>query len=201
MEGYIEQASQDDDRKVFTFLRGVFVKSDDVGRAARAFSSLQYPGNFEIPEPAVDHYLYAGEIPWSRRFGGELRELGGSVRADRRDAFSTGMQTSGISVEIPVCRFGWESYHSELNQVSGMVLPAPAICDLLGLSNRQGEWDLRDRHGKLATMYRESRGSRDESRSNVTYIQSDLLSEYLTQTDRAHSRFPGAVQCVGKDGL
>lgn len=184
LEGYIEQASQDDDRKVFTFLRGVFVRSDDVGRAARAFSLLQYPGNWEIPEPAVDHYLYAGEIPWSRRFGGELRELDGSVRADRRDAFSTGMQTSGISVEIPVCRFGWESYHSELNQVSGVVLPAPAICDLLGLTNRQGEWDLRDRYGKLATMYRESRGSREESRSTVTYIQSELLSEYLTQTDQ-----------------
>ena len=133
LDGYIEQSSQEDDRRIFTFLRGVFVRSDDVVPAARAFSSLRYPGNFEIPGPAEDHYLYAGEIPWSRRFGGELRGPDGRRRGDRReDAFSAAIGAIGIGVEIPVRRFGWESYHSELNQVSGVLVPAPGVCDSLG---------------------------------------------------------------------
>ena len=32
-------------------------------------------------------------------------------------------------VEVPVYRFTWEGYHSELNQVSSVYVPAPALCD------------------------------------------------------------------------
>ena len=35
LEGYIEQTSPEDDRRVFTFLRGVLIKSGEVGAAAR----------------------------------------------------------------------------------------------------------------------------------------------------------------------
>ena len=136
LEGYIEQMSPTDDRRIFTFLRGVFVKTNQVAVAVRAFDSLRYPGNFEIPEPLDDHYIYAGEIPWSWRFGGELRRGNRMSRPDRREALGgrMGSPGSGVQVEVPVCRFAWESYHSGLNQVSGIVVPAPRVCEVVGLS-------------------------------------------------------------------
>ena len=90
LEGYIEQVPSMDDRRIFTFLRGVFVKINQVAVAVKAFESLRYPGNFEIPEPLDVHYIYAGEIPWSWRFGGELRRGNGMSRPDRREALGVG---------------------------------------------------------------------------------------------------------------
>lgn len=85
-------------------------------------------------------------------------------------------------MEVPVCRFSWESYHSELNQVGGVVVPAPRICAVLRLSNRQGEWDLRDRDGKVGTLYRVCQRDRPEQRFSLTYMRTDLLAEYLRLT-------------------
>jgi len=88
----------------------------------------------------------------------------------------------GIPVEVPVYRFTWERYHSPLNQVSGITVPAPALCEQLSLSNRQGEWDLYDPDGYVATIYREFKTSEDTFHSYFLYLRSDLLKEYLDYT-------------------
>ena len=79
------------------------------------------------------------------------------------------------SRQVPVSEFGWESYHSTLNQVSGMTVPAPALCERLGLSNRRGEWDLYDHKGNVATVYRESKDDDDVFRSHLLYLRADLM--------------------------
>lgn len=185
LEGYIEQSATTDDRRIFTLLRGVFVVVDQLPGLLARFDSVAYPGNLAIPEPQEDHYTYAGEISWSGRYGSNLRGAGGEAQPDRREAFAYHDGTRwqpGIPIEVPVCRFGWESYHSELNQVSGIILPAPALCERLRLSNHQGEWDLYDPAGKVATMYREFKGNHDTFDSHLSYIRSDLLAEYLMES-------------------
>ena len=186
LEGYIEQTAPEDDRRIFTFLRGVFVGNNQVGDAARAFEALRYPGNHAVPEPEGHYYLYAGEIPWSERYGDGFRSREGRGKADCREAFSRGwdMEGEGVRVEIPVCRFAWEGHHSELNQVSGALMPAPEMCVSLRLSNRQGEWDLRDEDGNVATMYRESPEDQRTCSSRLAYIRRDLLLEYLASTEQ-----------------
>ena len=184
LEGYVEQTSPGDDRRVFTFLRGVFVRNHQIDSAIAAFNSLQYPGNWEIPEPADDHYVYAGEIPWSVRFGSGFRRRNGTARPDRRSGLGGrhGRRRNKVLMEVPVCRFSWESYHSELNRVSGVVVPAPRICEVLGLSSRRGEWDLRDRDDNVGTLYRVHHQDRQEQRASFAYIRTDLLAEYLGRT-------------------
>ena len=78
--------------------------------------------------------------------------------------------------------FAWESYHSELNQVSNVYVPAPALCEQLGLCNHHGEWDMYDQDSEVATMYRESKQEQDTSASHLTYIRSDLLDKYLRES-------------------
>lgn len=181
LNGFIEQSSRDDERRVFTFLRGLLVEDDQVERFLATFRSIEYPGNIDIPAPREDYYTYAGEIPWSPRFGKSLREPDGRAKRDVREAFAL-HGDGGIPVEVPVYRFTWERYHSPLNQVSGITVPAPALCEQLSLSNRQGEWDLYDPDGYVATIYREFKTSEDTFHSYFLYLRSDLLKEYLDYT-------------------
>ena len=88
----------------------------------------------------------------------------------------------GIPVEVPVYRFAWESYHSPLNQVSGIMVLAPALCEHLRLSNQQGKWDLYDQYGRVATIYREFKADKDTSRSYLLYLRADLMERYLDYT-------------------
>ncbi len=181
LDGYIEQSSKDDPRCVFTFLRGLLVERGHVKKLLAAFKTVEYPGNMAIPEPTEDYYTYAGEIPWSPRFGSHLREQDGRVKRDIRKAFSRHSST-GIPVEVPVYSFAWEGYHSPLNQVSGITVPAPAICEQLSLVNRQGEWDLYDQGGRVATIYRKFKADEDTFRSHLLYLRADLMKCYLNHT-------------------
>jgi len=188
LNGFIEQSYRDDERRVFAFLRGLLVKPDHVEKLLAIFNEVEYPGNMAIPEPLEDYYAYAGEIPWSPRFGRSLREPDGRARRDIREAFSLhdGKQwLPGTPVEVPVYNFAWESYHSSLNQVSGIIVPAPALCEQLRLSNRQGEWDLYDPEGHIGTMYREFKADEDTSRSYLLYLRADLMARYLEHTRQA----------------
>jgi len=182
LDGYIEQSSKNDDRMIFTFLRGLLVEHDQIENLLATFKAVEYPGNMEIPEPLEEYYTYAGEIPWSPHFGKTIRESNGRAKRDIREAFVRydGKQwLSGIPVEVPVYRFAWERYHSALNQVSGIIVPAPALCEQLRLSNRQGEWDLYDLEGRIATIYREFKGYEDTFRSYLFYLRADLMKRYL----------------------
>ncbi|WP_135557753.1 NACHT domain-containing protein [Paenibacillus cymbidii] len=183
LHGYIEQSSKGDSRRIFTFLPGLCVGYEQVEKLLISFDKIEYPGNMAIPEPQEDYYTYAGELPWSPRFGSPLRALDGRALRDVQDAFDN-YKGSGIPVEVPAFKFGWESYHSALNQVNGIILPAPALCEHFGLSNRQGEWDFYDREGRAATIYREFKGDRDSFRSYLLYLRTDLLKLYLTQTSQ-----------------
>ena len=184
LNGYIEQSAVTDDRRVFTFLWCFFVDADRRSELVAALHSADDPWN-SIPQPHSDHYTYAGEIPWSRGFGSDLRDSGGRALPDRQAACraytDSGAQT-GIPVEVPVFMFAWESYHSELNQDSNVYVPAPALCEQLGLCNHHGEWDMYDQDSEVATMYRESKQERDTSASHLTYIRSDLLDKYLRES-------------------
>lgn len=183
LEGYLEETAPTDHRRVFTFLRGVLINRRSTTKIISAFNAIEYPGNHAIPEPLSDYYTYAGEIPWSKHFAADLREPGGEAKPDKRPAFSThdGRRwLPGIAVEVPAFTFAWESYHSELNQVGGTIVPAPALSEKLGLINHRGEWDLYDQAGRRATAYREFKGPNDTIRSHLLYIRADLMKRYLS---------------------
>ena len=90
---------------------------------------------------------------------------------------------------MPTHRFAWESYHSELNQVSGIVIPAPALCEQLRLSNRQTEWDLYDAAYNVASVYRQFKSDHDMFASHLSYLRCDLLASYLAETGQTLAWF------------
>jgi hypothetical protein len=183
LEGFVQQSSHDDDRMLFTFFRGILVKRERTTELIAGFNALEYPGNRAIPEASKDYYTYAGEIPWSKHFAAHLRDEKGRAKPDEQAAFAVhdGKRwLPGIPVEIPACDFNWESYHSALNQTSGIVFLAPALCERFDLRNHQGEWDLYEQSGRPATAYRESKDEKDNFRSRLLYLRADLMANYLS---------------------
>lgn len=187
LEGYIEQHSETDERQVFSFLRSVFVDTQDADKLIAIFGEQDYPGNSAIPEPYEEHYIYAGEIPWSHRYGTITKNSSNIPQPDKREAFEyyeNNKWDSMISVEVPVQRFSWESYHSELNQTSGIIVPSPALCHHLKLVNHKSDWSLFDSKGQRASMYCEFKLDQSTYGSSLAYLRNDLLEKYLKDTNQ-----------------
>jgi hypothetical protein len=181
LDGFIQERSGKDAREVFTFLRGILVSASNSRTLCRRFEERPYPGNGAIPEAYEDHHVYAGEIPWSRRFGQWLRSADGSALPDRRTAFDefNGGRTEGVEVEVPAYEFAWQSSQSELNQAGRVAVPAPALCQTLQLSRRRGEWDLYDLSGRKAALFRSDVGSVVNNSAHALFLRRDLLQKYL----------------------
>lgn len=237
--GYIDEASSKDPRSIFTFVNGVLVSPKDIAKLRVKFNKEEYPGNHKIPGANEDYYTFAGEIPWSEKFGLELK----SERKDMRnisecfgntkniivkkkieDLTSTEkkelllrfvnvdsvhisekaqksfekdanqqskfvnlnkyISIPGVKVEVPIHRFSWESYHSSENQSGSALYLAPALCNFFGLRNKGNSFDLFEKNGRQASVYKTLDKSYDNMTSKFIYIRKDLLIKYLTHTNQ-----------------
>lgn len=187
LEGYVNQESETDDREIFTFLRGILIHNNLRERLLDNFRRIEYPGNSAIPEPREDHYSFAGELINGLCFEGNIRIGENRFKPDMRVAFERTFEDDSIKkcpVEIPVCQFSWEHYHSMLNQTGGATVINPALLKTLKLHGKSGEWDLYDSTEHIASIYRKFR----EQGSDVVelhYIRADLLREYLEQKNKS----------------
>lgn len=185
IDGFINQVAMNDERRVFSFLCGVLVKSRQANKLLAAFNAIPYPGNHAIPEPPERYYTYAGEMPLPSFNGADRFGNSEDIRQELDEAFSGyegRRRVPGIQVEIPAQTYSWESYHSPLNQVRGVTLPSVELCQRLGLFHHQSEWDLYDKNGDLASLYREFKAEEDVFESSLLYLRADLMTEYLKQT-------------------
>jgi hypothetical protein len=87
------------------------------------------------------------------------------------------MPTSGspIEVEILAHRFGWESYHSALNQAGGAYVPSRPFSDRFGLRGIPQTFDQVATDGTTATI---SLAAPEGSDGKLLYIREDLPVEY-----------------------
>jgi hypothetical protein len=182
LDGFLEQNAPADDRQVFTFLRGVLVDSREVDRLYKLFTGLEYPGNFAIPEEPSFYYTYAGEMPFSSIPGLPVVDEQEDdcaeyiVSADR-------WSNNGVTVDIPVQKYNWESYHSVVNQGSGASLPSKRLCEALSLRYSANKWDLHDATG-VASLYRKVGEYGSQINGSFSYLRRDLLESYLTQSGK-----------------
>lgn len=186
INGFIQQAGSHE-RETFTFIRGLMMRQTDISRVEEAMSTLDHFGNSRIPEPGQDYYTYAGEIPWSPAYADDYRLASGRARRHMSrmlERFENGRWLGSGRVEVPVHSWSWESYHSVLNQVSGIDFLAPALCEKLGLVNHAGSFDLWDQSGRQASIYREFDVADRFGGSSLLYIRRDLLERYLAITEQ-----------------
>jgi hypothetical protein len=131
----------------------------------------------EVPNQKLDKKNQIKEIVIKSFDGVDDKEIRFSV-----PNYPITKRQPGIRVEIPSITYSWESYHSKLNSFSGFYIPAPSIIEKLGLVTKNREIDFYDEKGDLATAYRTSGKSRNETSHKLLYIRADLLQKYLKQT-------------------
>lgn len=181
LDGFIEQNAKGDYRQVFSFLRGLLVDRSDVEPLMKLFAGMEYPGNDAIPASRESFYTYAGEMPFETA-PGMLPRVKTEDEEEFRKVSTDRWSGEGISVEIPVQQYRWESYHSQLNANGGAELPSTKLCEALGLTYRADQWDLYDVQG-VASLYREV-GCEKEAHGHLSYLRADLLDRYLAATGK-----------------
>ena len=167
-----------DGREVRGWVTSVFVPPRSVEQMRKEVASGRELGDRGFPETGADYYTYHGEIPWSETYGSDVRNQRGVPKRlnDRAfDYFDSGWRR-GIPVEDSCRRWAWEDHHSQLNQVGGVVVPAPPIAVALNLRVVGGSSDMRDQKGRLATIFRRADGP--GFGSYFLYMRRDLVERY-----------------------
>jgi len=90
----------------------------------------------------------------------------------------------GIPVETTSWRYGWEGYHSSVNDFRGFYFPSPQLCESFELIAEHRGIDLLDRNGVHASAYRELKDD-DNSAGHLLYFRRDLFEKYLKLTGKS----------------
>ena len=273
LDGYIQENDKDTKRKIYSFLKGLFIEDSDIVELEKRLANADHPGS-GLPDSGQDVYTFSGEVPWSAYFAHTVRTKTGRLRKNCDDAFSDTLffpkrhrlkkawkylyeklgkvqrfnpvvvltstrdnsgsevdsaelaaaiedvnkkvaegdkltagdfshqtptadeigkgyqivndwkRIPGIPVELTSWYYGWESYHSRLNNIAGFRFPSPQICEKVGLLGSHRSIELLDQHGRQATIYRESRKN-DETRFQLLYLRKDLVDRYLKASGRS----------------
>ncbi|MEI2672384.1 MAG: hypothetical protein V9G13_15020 [Marmoricola sp.] len=168
-----------DGREARGWVTSVFVPPRSVDQMRKEVNSGRDLGDRGFPDNGADYYTYHGEVPWSAMYGSDVRTGRGLPRRlnDRAfDYFDSGWKR-GILVEDSCRRWSWEDYHSQLNQVGGVVFPAPPIAEALNLRVAGGSSDMLDEKGKVATIFRRTDGP--GFGSFFLYMRRDLVERYV----------------------
>jgi hypothetical protein len=169
----------EDGREARGSVTSVFVPPRFIDQIRKAVDSGRDLRDRGFPESGADYYTYHGEVPWSEMYGSDVRTGRGSPRRlnDRAfDYFDAGWRR-GIPVEDSCRRWSWEDYHSQLNQVGGVVFPAPPIAEALNLRVAGGSSDMLDDRGEVATIFRRADGP--GFGSFFLYMRRDLVERYV----------------------
>jgi hypothetical protein len=160
------------DRGVFGFLNALLVNAADAERLVNALNTKDYPGNHWLPRVPEDHYTFAGEIPWSPEFAPEIEDdEGGRMYRDEIKL----AHGPPVEVEILAHHFGWESYHSELNQAGGAYVPSGLFSRRFDLRGTPQSFDQRSLDGTRATI---SLGAPTGFDGHLLYLREDLVQRY-----------------------
>lgn len=170
-----------DGRELRSWFTSVFAPERSLEPLRKEVEAGRERGNDAFPTPRTDYYTFHGEIPWSPAFGADVRRKNGSPKRlnDRAFAYFDDRWKSGIPVEDSSRLWGWESYHSQMNQTGSVMFPAPPIATELGLRVVGGSSDMRDPFGEVATIYREAPGP--GFGCSFLYMRADLVEAYTTR--------------------
>lgn len=119
-----------------------------------------------------ENYTFAGEIPWSPEIALGIADDEGGRR------YRDGIKVANgppIEVEILAHHFGWESYHSELNQAGGAYVPSVLFSRSFDLRGTPESFDQRLVDGTRATI---SLGAPSGFSGHLLYLREDLVKQY-----------------------
>ncbi len=88
-----------------------------------------------------------------------------------------------FKVLIPVCDFGWESYHTDASNAGHATMLSKEISYDLELIGQPQTFDLFTRHGVKATFNISDHGNDYGNNQSMFFMREDLLKMYLERND------------------
>ena len=169
----------EDGRETQAWVTTAFVPQRSVGSVGADFAA-HAPQHRDLPEPGTDFYTFLGEVPWSKRFGSDIRRADGKPRTLNEralDYYEGGRWRAGFRAEATSRIWGWEGYHSALNDLGNVYFPSPSFADFHSLRGVSGSADLIDKEGRVASIFRRHAGPMFGSA--YLYVRKDLVENYL----------------------
>jgi hypothetical protein len=162
--GQIWEDGQIPGRRVYALMPGGLVPRSALEAVATDLLTKDFPGRWILGEPPGNHYIYAGEIPWSPLY----------------DPTEGGVDEEHEPARMLAAEYAWESYHCILNQAGGALVPRRSLGVEFGLRMRPQTFDLDDSEGHLASICRRPAPPWD---GFLMYLRADLLVKRLEETD------------------
>ncbi len=165
LHGHVNRDSRD--KTIFAFFDGLFVPTEDVPKTIQILSSMEYPGNHNIPRPEGEYYTYAGEIPWADTW--------------RSQQYPSSIELKGTEARViqPVRDYSWESYHSTENQLGGVSFPSKELGEDLGLYVQIPSITTAQRNTSRVATVPIVCGKPYHDYESLLFIRQDLLDDYL----------------------
>lgn len=118
-------------RNTISFINTILVGKESRDTVICGLLKRDYLGNGSITVDDDDHYVFAGEVPWSTKFASHLRDAsGGAIRKTKELRFDHNDQNV-IHVDVPVHSVNWEDYHSSVSTGRSYTTLAPHLSQLL----------------------------------------------------------------------
>ena len=171
VQGNLDSGSEHPSRKVFGFITALLVQPEQADELEKALPNLVRSHYFWEP---ADHFIFAGEIPWSPIFGSQ-DELGSTGNPYVR-RISVGDELI-IEVEVLAHLYGWESYHSPMNQVSNVPVPSRLFSNAFDLRSVRREFHQLTPDRKAASQ---TFGAPNREQGDLLYLREDLIREYAS---------------------
>jgi len=212
LDGYIGQKNDKSGKERFAFLRGLLIKDSDYESIMAFLEKQDLGARWlpEIPENhytmAGELYLFpeataSNEQTISFETGRKLRKYKKGEEGYFPDikvhskkgefkivqVFPPYIERDEIfkkdfEVLLPVMKYSWESYHSELNKCGHTDVLSKEIANELSLVNLPQSFNLIDENGDLATL-NVSYDIEPNNRHHMVYIRKDVLDRYLVSKE------------------
>lgn len=167
VDGWLEREDRILGRQAHVGFSALAVRSADIDRIVSTFSTgrLHFGHTDDLP---TDYYLFAGEIPWSTDYSGNRPECYADEISLDND--------HDLPVEILAHCYGFEPYHSELNDTGNTLLPSGAFSRAHDLRGIPRSLDQATPDGELASV---TLDAPDGFGGQVLYVKEALLRAFI----------------------
>jgi hypothetical protein len=149
-------------RRVFGQVRTLLVAPGNVVRLVNALNAKVHPGGWWLPEAPSDSQIFAGEIPWSRRFG--------QMEGDPESPYRGTVEIAGArNVQVEILAH-------IVNRAGGAFVPSRPFSESFDLRSAPELFDQTTPDGTLAAI---SCNAPVGFGGHLLYMREDLVRRYV----------------------
>lgn len=185
LNGDIFQKNKKSNRRLLMRIKGFLIRTANKTECLEKLHKTSINYN-DIPEPLKTNFVYAGEIPWNKRFKDNFSSNRTVTKFKCNESFddrtSPITQFLGIPVILPICTYSWRKELSIANQVKSVSLLAKFLIQDLNLHFKPYGMNFYNNNGdKVSSIIKNQEGEIFTNDYEFFYISEDIFKRYLLE--------------------